>query len=112
MEVHRFGRKALCELHGRLLYEDLAGINAEIEELLVDGIQGLIISLDQVLFLDSSALGMLLSLSAKASAQGIRFCLMAPPENIRRMFNATRLNDILEILSEEEARAIMAEMAG
>lgn len=111
MEVHRFGRKALCELRGRLLYENLAEINTELEKLLGEGVQELVIKLDQVLFLDSSALGMLLNLSARASAVGARLSLMGPPENIRQMFHSTRLDDVLEVLSDEEARTLTAEMA-
>lgn len=111
MEVHRFGRNALCELRGRLLYEDLPGLNAELEDLLAEGIGGLIIKLDQVLFLDSSTLGMLLNLSAKATARGARLSLMAPPENVLKTFSTTRLDEILEILSDEEAREIAAELA-
>lgn len=112
MKIYRCGERAVCELHGRLLYEHLAGLNVELEGLLGEGLKGLIIKLDQVLFLDSSALGMLLSLSAKASEQGARFSLMAPPENLMQMFSSTRLDEILEILSEEEARAVSAELPG
>ncbi len=111
MEVHRCAQNALCEFQGRLPDESLPGLNCQLEELLKEGVTLLIIKLDPVLVLNSSALGMLLSLSAKADALGARFAIIAPEGEVRRVLTRTRLDDLLDILSEEEATALSAQFS-
>jgi anti-anti-sigma regulatory factor len=111
MEVHRSAQKAMCEFRGRLLYENLPGLNLQMEELLKEGVKVLTIKLDPRLVLDSAALGMFLSLSAKADAQGARLSIIAPGGEVRSVLNTTRLDEILNILSDEEALAITSQFS-
>ncbi len=111
MEVHRSAQTALCEFQGRILDESLPGLNCQLEELLKEGVKLLIIKLGPSLVLNSSALGMLLNLNAKADALGVRFAVIAPEGEVRRVLSRTRLDDLLDILSEQEATALSAQFS-
>lgn len=112
MQIQRSGKKALCEFRGRLLYEQLAEINRRIEDLLGDGVSRLLLKIDQLRYLDSSALGMVLSLHAKCGARGGRLSILCPPENIDAMLKSTRLDQVLDVLTGEDARVAEAEVLG
>lgn len=110
MQVQRAGTKALCEFRGRLLYEQLSDINRRMEDLLGDGVNGLLLKIDELRYLDSSALGMVLSLHAKCGAQGGRLSILCPPENIDAMLRTTGLDQVLHVLKGEAARAAASEV--
>lgn len=100
---------ALVELSGRLIYDNLAVTHRELEELLASGLQHLFLKLDKLSYLDSSALGMLLSLNNNARSSGMEFVVVSPSDNIRAIFSSTHLDHVLSIASEEDADSIAAQ---
>jgi anti-anti-sigma factor len=106
MRVHRKDDMALVELTGRLIYDNLAVTHQELEDLLMSDLAGLFLQLDELSYVDSSALGMLLSLNNHARTSGKQFTLVSPSDNLRAIFTTTRLDCVLKIADDEDAVSI------
>lgn len=112
MRIHRKGDMALVELTGRLIYDNLAITHQELEALVASGLSNLFLEMEELSYLDSSALGMLLSLNNHARSNGMELKLIEPSENIRAIFATTRLDHVLSIASAEDAAAIKSRFNG
>jgi anti-sigma B factor antagonist len=67
----------------------------------------LVVDLNGVPFIDSSGIAVLLEYLRDSTEFGGRFCLAAPTEHVRHVFEVTRLNDALPIFA-DVAEAVKA----
>lgn len=111
MKIQHKADAVLVELVGRLIYDNLALAQQELQELLKNGPEKIFIKMDELKYLDSSALGMLLDLNNSARSNGRKLTMVGPPSHIRDIFHSTRLDNIFNIVIEDEAKSITAEFA-
>lgn len=100
--------EAIVELAGRIIYENLEDAYRSLESMVAAGLEDLFLDMNNLNYLDSSALGMLLSVNNAARSAGTRVTVLSPPKNIRAIFASTRLDHIFQIAEEEDARSIKA----
>jgi anti-sigma B factor antagonist len=83
----------LLKLHGDLDYGECASFRMNIDRVLQSGVGGVIVDLSELEYLDSSGLGLLLSLSKEFGAQGGKLVLVTN-ETVDNILSLTRLNGI------------------
>ena len=76
---------------------DKPGVAAMVADLLDEGAGTLTLDLSDVGFVDSSGLGVLVALHRHAEARGARFVVRSVPPAVQRLFEITRLGDLLTI---------------
>lgn len=72
-------------------------VKRELSRLLDQGSVRLDLDLADVGFVDSSGLGVLVALHRHAEAQGAAFVVRSVPPPVRRLFEITRLGDLLRV---------------
>ncbi len=105
MNVQRREDQVLIELIGRIIFENLEAVQRELEEILAGELQHIFLKMDQLNYLDSSALGMLLNLTKESRKLGRQVTILAPPSHIQDIFRSTHLDTIFDIQVDEEAQA-------
>lgn len=71
----------------------------ELVESLNAGTRIVLLDLQQIHFIDSSGLGLLVSMSAKAKTLGGKLCLCAPSKQAQFLFEITDMGRLFEIYS-------------
>jgi anti-sigma B factor antagonist len=101
----------LFELRGDLDYGECAGFRMQIDRVLKAGPRATIVDLSGLEYLDSSGLGLLLSLSKEYAAQGGKLVLVTN-ETVDNILSLTRLNGIFSTAEGvDEARQMVADVA-
>ena len=72
-----------------------------------DGLKALVINFENVNFIDSAGIGLIVSLFKSLQQRGGKFALCSLSEKNQEIFNITRLNKILDIYG-TEAEALSA----
>lgn len=99
----------LLTLAGDLDYGECASFRMNIDRILKSAPAAAIVDLSGLEYLDSSGLGLLLSLSKEYGAQGGRLVLVTN-ETVDNILSLTRLNGIFSTASNvEEALAVLGE---
>lgn len=102
----------LLKLHGELDYSECAAFRMNIDRILKAAPPAAIVDLSDLEYLDSSGLGLLLSLSSEYGAQGGRLALVTN-ETVDNILSLTRLNGIFATASSlsDASRIVSAERA-
>ena len=101
----------LLKLQGDLDYGECASFRMNIDRILKSSPPSTIVDLSELEYLDSSGLGLLLSLSKEYGAQGGRLVLVTN-ETVDNILSLTRLNGIFSTAaSVDEAKAVLGEDA-
>jgi anti-sigma B factor antagonist len=96
-------------LSGELDYSECAAFRMNIDRILKASPPSAIVDLSHLDYLDSSGLGLLLSLSKEYGAQGGRLVLVTN-ETVDNILSLTRLNGIFTIASsEDQAKEMVAD---
>lgn len=95
--VDRSPDHATARLWGDLDIVTSEDVKRELAQLLDDGARTLALDLADVGFVDSSGLGVLVALHRHAEAVGGRFVVRSVPPPVQRLFEITRLGDLLTI---------------
>lgn len=95
--VDRSPGQATARLSGDLDIVTSEDVKRELAQILDDGVTTLALDLSDVGFVDSSGLGILVALHRHAEAQGARFVVRSVPPPVQRLFEITRLGDLLTI---------------
>lgn len=101
-------------LHGDLDYGECASFRMNIDRILKSGPAATIVDLSDLEYLDSSGLGLLLSLSKEYGAQGGKLVLVTN-ETVDNILSLTRLNGIFSTaptLEEAEQMVDVAQVPG
>jgi anti-sigma B factor antagonist len=99
----------LLKLHGDLDYGECASFRMSIDRILKAGPPATIVDLSQLEYLDSSGLGLLLSLSKEYGAQGGKLVLITN-ETVDNILSLTRLNGIFSTAADMTEAKQMVEM--
>ena len=95
--VDRSGDRATARLSGDLDIVTSEEVKRDLAQLIDDGHSVLALDLSGVGFVDSSGLGVLVALHRHAEATGGRFVVRSVPPAVQRLFEITRLCDLLTI---------------
>lgn len=99
----------ILTLHGDLDYGECAAFRMNIDRILKSAPPATIVDLSSLEYLDSSGLGLLLSLSKEYGAQGGKLVLVTS-ETVDNILSLTRLNGIFSTATDlEEAMALVSE---
>ncbi|HHU31133.1 MAG: STAS domain-containing protein [Zhaonellaceae bacterium] len=94
-------------LKGELTYENTNEIKEEIKTYITKDTQRIIIELSELELIDSSGVGVFISLLRRMQGEGV--FLVAPQPKVARIFEITKLNQIIPIYAKiEEAGNEMA----
>jgi anti-sigma B factor antagonist len=103
-EVHLEGGTVLLAVHGDADQHVAADLKHRLSEVIEDGASSLVLDLSTTTFLDSMALGILLSGMKRLRARGGSFRVVVPRSEIRRIFEVTLLDRVFDLdRSREEA---------
>ena len=98
----RIGHATILDLVGELTYANRAAFKAVVERTKQAGCRNLIINMEGVRFLDSSALGMLaLSSQSFKSMQGV-VSLLNPRSYVREIITLANLHRLLPVYNTEQ----------
>ncbi len=111
IDLSQSGSRWLLTLTGDLDYGECASFRMNIDRILKSTPESTIVDLSGLEYLDSSGLGLLLSLSKEYGAQGGRLVLVTN-ETVDNILSLTRLNGIFSTASTvDEALAVIGEQA-
>jgi anti-anti-sigma factor len=100
--ARRIGHAIILDLQGELTYADRATFKAAVERAKQTGCRHLIMNMEGVRFLDSSALGILaLSSQSFRSIHGM-VCLLNPRSYVREIISLTNLHRMLPVYDSEQ----------
>jgi anti-sigma B factor antagonist len=95
--VDRGGGQAATRLSGDLDIVTSEDVKRELAHLIDAGHTTLALDLSDVGFVDSSGLGVLVAIHRHADAQGGAFVVRSVPPQVLRLFEITRLGDLLTV---------------
>ncbi len=95
--VDRSDGEVTARLSGDLDIVTSEGIKRELAQFLDDGCTRLRLDLTDVGFVDSSGLGVLVAIHRHAEARGGQFVVLSVPPPVQRLFEITRLGDLLQV---------------
>ena len=95
--LDREGASAAVRLSGDLDIVTSDDVKRELVGLIDAGHTALALDLSDVGFVDSSGLGVLVAIHRHAEAQGGAFVVRSSPPQVRRLFEITRLGDLLTV---------------
>ena len=97
VDVETYGQSALFVLKGDLNADSLDTFRRAVDSRLADGdTRDLVLDLAEVPFVDSAALEYLLDLQERLSERLGQVKLARPDENVRKIFEITRLDNAFE----------------
>jgi anti-sigma B factor antagonist len=100
IRAHRTGETAVVKLAGELDMAATFRIEPELERLTHGtDIGELVVDMNDVTFMDSSALGLLLATQQRLRADGTRFLVANPSNSVIRMLKLTGAGDELSVMT-------------
>jgi anti-anti-sigma factor len=95
--VDRSDDRAIARLSGDLDIVTSEEVKRDLAQLIDDGHRELALDLSGVGFVDSSGLGVLVAVHRHAESQGAAFVVRSVPPQVQRLFEITRLGDLLTV---------------
>jgi anti-anti-sigma factor len=99
--IHDLGDVTVVELSDRVDAVTSPDLKARLHGLIAEGRTRLVINLRDVVLVDSSGLGMLVSCLHRCVAAGGELCLAEVPEFARNIFEITRLTRVFRLAADE-----------
>jgi anti-sigma B factor antagonist len=91
---------------GRLDLRSAPELRAQVMAALVAGSGSMVIDLEDVEFIDSSGLGVLIGLHKQAEAKGGRLAIVPPTGSARQIFALTRTESFFTLVPNQEAARV------
>jgi len=109
--VESYGHAVVLNMKGELTEDALSAIRREVQhQLSGKDVVDLVLNLEKVPFIDSAGLEFLLDLQERLAHKFSQVRLVGPDENVRKIFEITRLDSEFEI-HQEIAEAVKAVQA-
>jgi anti-sigma B factor antagonist len=93
--VHRSDGRVTARLSGDLDIVTSDDVKRDLAHLVDAGHRALTLDISKVGFVDSSGLGVLVALHRHVESQGGRFVVRSVPPQVQRLFEITRIGDLL-----------------
>lgn len=101
-EVSKSDDVTLIEVEGQLIVGNRQELKQQVLEQLEDGDRKFVIDFAETGYIDSSGLGVLVSLSKKIREQGGELRLSSLNEDLRTLFELTKLDTLFRIADDKE----------
>jgi anti-sigma B factor antagonist len=101
-QVSKSGDVTLVEVEGQLIVGNRQELKQQVLEQLEDGDLKFVIDFAKTGYIDSSGLGVLVSLSKKIREQGGELRLSSLNEDLRTLFELTKLDTLFRIADDKE----------
>lgn len=95
VQIEQKGDNLIVHLQGELTYENTNEIKDQIKAQISDHTKNIIIELSKLDLIDSSGVGVFISLLRRMKGEGV--FLAAPQPKVARVFEITKLNQIIPI---------------
>jgi anti-sigma B factor antagonist len=102
VEVSQNGEVTLVEVEGQLIVGNRQELKQQVLEQLENGDRKFVIDFAKTGYIDSSGLGVLVSLSKKIREQGGELRLSSLNEDLRTLFELTKLDTLFRIADSKE----------
>jgi anti-anti-sigma factor len=97
------GERAIVTVRGDLDLQVAQRVVAEIEKVEEGAPALLVIDLSGISFLDSSGMGVIAAAQARAVEAGRRIVVVRPPYSVRRAFELSGFDDVIEVVDDPDA---------
>ena len=77
-------------------------LKADVRGALAEHVSVIVVDLRRVNYVESYALGALVSIARDCREQAVTFCLLGLDEDLRRLFSQTRLDTLMYVVTAEE----------
>ena len=95
--ISKSGTEAQVRLEGSMYVEDSASVREQLSDLLVEGITDLTIDLSGLEYVDSSGLGVLISIHKKCLQKGGKMVIRGLRGMVEELFKLTRLDLVFNV---------------
>lgn len=102
-QVSKSGEVTVVDVEGQLIVGNRQELKQKVLEELEDGERKFVIDFDNTGYIDSSGLGVLVSLSKKIREQGGELRLASLNEDLRTLFELTKLDTLFTIAESRDA---------
>lgn len=104
LQIHVEGNKAVLKFDGELIFDNSNQLKEEAKNSLAEKkeIETLIIDLSRVSYLDSSGVGVILSLFKFMRSRNGEMAVAEPNEKIKRVFSVTKMTEIINVYDDLE----------
>jgi anti-sigma B factor antagonist len=103
--VREEGEWTVLAVSGEIDIATAPGLREKLHSLLAEGRLQLIVDLDEVTFLDSTALGVLVGVLKRARTEGGEVRIVCNQPRVRKVFEITRLDSAFDMCSSVEDAA-------
>lgn len=110
IDAYRKDRELYVILRGRLVLSCCQDAKTRLGSLLTTQVDQFYLSMQELSFLDSAGLGVMVGLKMGANKNRTRLVLLSPPQRIQDIFRVSKLDTIFEIRSGAEADLIAANL--
>jgi anti-sigma B factor antagonist len=100
--VREAGEWTVLAVSGEIDIATAPSLREKLHSLLAEGNKQLIIDLDEVTFLDSTALGVLVGVLKRARTEGGELRIVCNQPRVRKVFEITRLDSAFDLCSSVE----------
>lgn len=94
------GAQTSIMMEGKFSFSDHAVFKTMLDDIIEEGTELLVLDLQGVEFIDSSALGLLLLLRDEADKKNVGLILKSPGGQVKKMFEISRFYDLFTIHQE------------
>jgi anti-sigma B factor antagonist len=106
LRVQHHDDQAVVHVGGEVDLATCPQLRGLLAELVEQGIYHLVVDLEQVSFMDSSGIGVLMGVHRRLREHGGSLRLTAPTARVRRVLELTRVTEVLPISPTDEGRPI------
>jgi anti-sigma B factor antagonist len=100
--VHEEGEWTVLVVSGEIDIATAPSLREKLHSLLAEGKRHLVIDLDEVTFLDSTALGVLVGVLKRARTEGGELRIVCNQPRVRKVFEITRLDSAFDLCTSVE----------
>lgn len=105
MTTHKVGGGvSIVALEGRIVFvEESNALRAKVKSLLAEGKRKIVLNMENIVYIDSAGLGMLVAAHLSARAHGASQCLCHLGSKFQEVLEVTRLATVFQVYSTESA---------
>src|ERR1700733_7152899 len=104
IEIQNSDERTLVTLSGELDASPATSLYDKLSDLEVDDVQHVVLDLAQVTFMDSTGLGVIVTEHKRLQHSEGSLTIFSPPSSVRRLFEITGLDGVLDIVPANEER--------
>jgi anti-anti-sigma factor len=104
IDVENSDERALVTLSGELDASTASFLYDKLSDLEVEDVEHVVLDLAQVTFMDSTGLGVIMTEHKRLQHSKGSLTIFSPPSSVRRLFEITGLDGVLDIVPANEER--------